>query len=329
MNDELTIVGDPHARPDNLETKIKPLTQIVEDLGNDVVWLGDMLDTKEIVRGSCLNFWYNYFKNSKLNHVVLVGNHDWFNLDCKAHSLEPLKALLNVQIIDKPTVIGSYGFLPFYPTNESFLKALKQVLKTEVVFIHQGINGFDYGNGHRETHGIDPEFLRGVNPLLISGHFHSYQRDDKLIYLGSPFTHAFGETNPYTKYVGTYSGTVLQLHETKFPRHVTGTINADAPTTKGYTLEQQIEALLEMMFSSNDHVRAIVEGSKENVTLYSKTIKAFMPGIKVVENPKINARTLVIDEKDSNMVKFKKWATDVKKLDKEVLKRGLDILQGL
>ena len=66
---KFTIVGDPHAKPGNLN-KINHLFDMVETLGNTVIWLGDFLDTKEIIRGKCLNLIHRRLSESKLTHIT-------------------------------------------------------------------------------------------------------------------------------------------------------------------------------------------------------------------------------------------------------------------
>lgn len=68
----LTVVGDPHAKPNNLD-KITQLFDHIEELGNTCIILGDLLDTKELVRGRCLNHYFHRFEKSSLNFIVLTS----------------------------------------------------------------------------------------------------------------------------------------------------------------------------------------------------------------------------------------------------------------
>lgn len=307
----LTIVGDIHCKPDNLN-KVNTLFDLVEELGNDAVLLGDVLDTKELVRSKCFNLIYSRLEASKLNWVVLVGNHDFHDISCTTHSLEPLKSLPNVTVVDQPMFLDGFGFMPYYHDPRKFYKDLATVAVANVVFVHQGINGFDYGNGYREQNGVEAKLLRGIRPLIISGHFHTYQRDARIVYLGTPFTHAFGETGD-KKYIAVLDPDTerLDLIETDFPRHVTTEVNAD---------NDPIVALNDYHYN-----RVILRGSKENVKEFAASFKSVNPNYKVIEMPDV-AMQAKIDETVDNIVKFKKWAEDIKKLDPETIKRGLDIL---
>lgn len=308
----LTVIGDPHAKKDNLD-KIVKLTSIVEELGNTSIWLGDMLDTKELVRGSCLNTWFNYFRDSKLQHYILVGNHDWFNLECKEHSLEVLQALDNVHIVSAPVSIApGIGFLPYIHDLDVFKKEYKKLAKgCKIIFMHQGVTGFDYGNGYIAENEVPLEALGSTQ--VISGHFHKYQESKNLTYLGSPFSHSFGESNQ-EKYIGVWDsvGPKLELIKTPFPRHETIDFDCDKQNVIMTTPDMS-------------HTRIILKGKPENIKKFNK--EPFKKaGAKIIEQPEEVLGKTMIAESESNEVKFVKWASEIKKLDKDTIKLGLKIL---
>lgn len=319
-----TVIGDPHAKNDNLDKIYKLFTQ-VESMGNDCIWLGDMLDTKEVVRSKCLNAYYKYFKTSKLKHYILVGNHDWHNLECKDHSLQPLKALPNVTVIDTICYVDGLFFIPYFHDIGRFKQELTAygMMKDPkgILIMHQGVVGFDYGNGFLEKEGLQMKDLEQFK-LVISGHFHTFQNKENLVYLGTPFTHAFGETH-YTKYLGVLNEETLDLDlvETQFPKHITATVNANE--------RDNASGLLEMMLNKDDYNRVVLKGTKENVTWYANLIKKEYPACKIIEIPDGNIKNLVIDEKEDNLVKFSKWAKQIKKMDTETIKLGMELLNEL
>jgi len=307
-----TVVGDPHAKPSNID-QIITLMAMVEDLANPVIWLGDMLDTKEVVRSKCFNLWFDYFKDSELEHIVLVGNHDWHNLECNDHALRPLQELKNVQVVDEAWESeDGLGFMPFLSDLKQFREELKILEKTcSAVFIHQGVNDFDFGNGFVEENGIDQSDLPDSIPI-ISGHFHMFQHYKNLTYLGTPFSHSFGETDQ-DKYIGTYDTKTQKLTTipTPFPRHVTVEVEA----TKGFAPR------------SNNHYRVILTGTPEAI---ASVDKSKFPGVKFIERPdEEEYGSAAISETASNHEKFSTWAKDVKNLDKETLKLGLRIMDDV
>lgn len=323
---KFTIIGDPHATHKNLD-KINTLFDLVEDLGQEAIWLGDFLDTKEVIRGKCLNLLYERFKQSKLDHIVLIGNHDWFNLECEDHALKVLKELPNITIVDEPTLCYDMLFLPYNHDPKTIKKWLKNT-DAKTVFGHFDICGFDYGNGFMCEEGLSVKDFKKFN-LVVSGHFHKFQQQDNLVYLGTPFSHSFGESNQ-DKYIAIFDKDKkidndnephlcngLELIRTPFPSHITIEIDCDDenPSMLGY--------------QENDIVRVIYKGSKENIETY-KNKSHFPEGTKIIEKPNDEyANTTVIDETLDNVVKFQQFANDVKQLDVETVKLGTQILEGL
>lgn len=324
-----TIIGDPHITHKSLD-KAETLFDIIEDLGNDTIILGDVLDTKEIIRGKCLNYVFERLRSSALNFIILVGNHDWFNLECKEHSLEVLKSLPNVTIVDKPMSINldSYSalFMPYFEDLEAFNKELKKAKAggTDLLFMHQGITGFDYGNGYiadGNGHGeIDMDSTKGFK-RVISGHFHKYAEEGNLTFLGTPFSHSFGETDQI-KYIGLYDETKEELKtlETPFPRHITLYIDTGYVTGEN---ESSLDAYMNE-YGKENIFRVILQGTPETVKAFDKSK---FPGIKIIEKPEENYNEkALLDETESNEKIFSTWAREIRDLDEDTIKLGLEIL---
>lgn len=303
----LTLVGDPHAKPDNLD-KINTLFDMVEDLGNATVWLGDLLDTKELVRGKCLNTYLRRFKESKLNHTVLVGNHDLFRLDDTEHSLEALKALPNVTIVDKPYRHGSMLCLPYTHDPEQLKAWIKDHGDDFVtLFCHADIRNFDYGNGRISEEGMSVEDFEGLK-RVISGHYHCFSERGNITYLGTPFSHSFGESNQ-DKFLGIYetSTDTLELIPTPFPRHITLNLSADE---YGGADTNDV-----------DIYRIILTGTQEQINKFNKR-----DGVKYIEMPSNVVEDAAVSELDSPEQQFAKWATEIKGYSKEILDLGMEML---
>ena len=314
MNKKFTVIGDPHLTHSNSD-KVSSLCKQVEEIGNTCIWLGDMLDTKEVVRAKCLNQWVRYFSRSALKHYVIVGNHDYFNLECKDHSLRALKELSNVTIIDKLKNIEGTRFwaVPYIHEPSEVRKVLKEIPHQNTVLLgHFEIGGFDWGNGYIcESKITKKDFTKF--PLVISGHFHKYEKTDNITYLGSPFSHSFGESNQ-TKYLAILDqgSRDLELIETNFPKH--------------RTLEVKVADWEEKKKEINDvdYFRVILSGTEKELAQINKFE---FPKVRFVEKEtETECDDELIKEEDSNEIKFKKWATEIKKLDKETIKMGLDLL---
>lgn len=304
------VVGDTHCKPDNLH-KIKQLFEKVESYELPIIWLGDLLDTKDIVRAQCLNAYYKYFSTSKLQHIVLVGNHDYTTSECKEHSLEPLKALKNVKIVDKPFRIQDILFLPYYRDNNLLRQELYKPGGIKFVVGHLDIKSFDYGNGFISEEGMHPDEFEQYK-LVISGHYHKFQNTHNILYLGTPFSHNFGEANQ-DKYLGIFDDEPLSFNvfKTKFPSHVSVEINAANPDY--------------IKLDPINYNRIIVKGTKEELDAFDYTpYKQF----KVVQECLSKVVKSELKETETPEILYSKWFKDIKKQeDNDLFNLGLDILK--
>ena len=307
------VVGDPHLTHKSYD-KINKLFDIIDEMPQDVViWLGDFLDTKEVIRGKCLNLLNKRFTSSEKQHIILIGNHDYFNLDCEEHALEVFKAFHpHVVIVDKIIKSNGMWFVPYYHDLDKLKEDLDVIPNNETVFGHFDTIGFDYGNGYISDGGFRPNDFKRFK-RVISGHYHKYQEKGNLTYLGTPFSHSWGESNQ-TKFIGVYHSKIdkLELIPTTFEQHRTWEVNCDKSS----------EAPL---LNNKDLHRVILKGEKENIDKFKRD---FLPeGTKIIERPDIEEMDIVIDEVDNNFKQFRKWAGDIKKLDDETVNLGIEILK--
>lgn len=312
MHGLYTLIGDPHVKHDNLD-KIESLFELVEEMGKPAVMLGDIFDTKEVIRGKALNLVYRLLKKSKLKWIILVGNHDWFNLECKDHSLVTLGQLKNVTIVDKPKEIDGVHYFPYEHDQKKLKRWLKKVPDGSVVIGHFDINTFKMGNVTCQD-GLDPVALKRFK-LVISGHYHSYQSNGNIVYLGTPFSHSFTSSNEI-KYLATYDvgRDIFQLEETPFPKHVTLEINCD----------EEIGAILT---SDRNIYRFILTGKQENIDKFPKDK---FPEVKIISRPTEEFQNdILVEDTMSNVDQFEKWASDIKALDESTIKLGREILEAV
>lgn len=308
-----TLVGDPHCKPDNID-KVNQLFSDVEKLGNPAIVLGDTLHTKEVIRGRCLSAIYDNVKASKLKWIFLVGNHDWYDESYEDYSIRLLATLHNVKIVDRPKQIGKFWAGPYFYTNEEFYKFIQnRPEKCPIVLAHQGITGFDYGNGYIAENEVDIRKLKDV-PLVILGHFHKHQVMNNVVYPGTAFSHSFGESNQ-NKYLGILNDETLGIKwvETTFPKHLTHTIDCDNYTGKIITFDKQ-----------NYH-RVILTGEPDKIAKFPKNI---YPNVKFISKPTIKHSRIKVKETDSTEVKFTKWAVE-KGIDKETTTLGVELLRSV
>lgn len=325
MLDLFTVVGDPHITPKSLDKGFQ-LFKTVEELGRPTIWLGDLLDTKEVIRGKCQNLFFEYFESSKLQHIVLVGNHDWFNLECRDHSLKTMRSLKNVTIID---TVRQHPTLPFvffpYVHDKAVLKELikEHSGKDLVAFGHFEVSGFDFGNGHLCEDGIVTYDDFSGFKRVISGHFHKLQEHGNFMYLGTPFSHSFGEANQ-DKVIGCYQLSTNEMHltPTSFPRHISMKVDL---SKKG--ARKKMEEFL--AGNEGNLIRLQLFGPPEEAvkldkSLYGNYSIKWEDKSESADGPKVN-----LDETLDNKTQFQKWAKEIKGLDQETVKLGLDILEAV
>lgn len=317
----LTIGGDPHVTSKSLD-RFQQLTEIIENLGNTTVWMGDLLDNKEVIRGKCLNAWFEYLKNSKLQHIILVGNHDWFNLECQDHSLKTLSSLPNVTIVDKLTQIFGLYFVPYEHKTDKLLKTLGQIPPNSVVFGHMDVKSFDYGNGYYSESGLDLSDLKKFK-LVISGHYHAFQTKENLIYIGTPFSHSFGESNQL-KVIGVFNTdtTELETIQTPIARHVT--LELDLDEAPGL---DEISTWMEL--NQGNFIRVVLWGPQAKIAAFPKHVYEKFNVRWIPKPDDIGNNNESVEEGIDNKTQFVKWAQDIKKLDKDTTQLGLSILEAL
>ena len=308
------VVGDPHAKPSNLD-KIEKLVNMVEEQQLPTIWLGDQLDTKEIINGKCLNLWHEYYSNSDLDHIILVGNHDRFNKYSEEHSLQVISTLPNVTVVQSPITLDGIDFIP-YCDNESIYRHIEQS-DAKLGFAHIDIQGFDYGNGVISKEGLSKDTFTKYSKLII-GHYHKHQQKDNIMYLGTPFSHSFGESNQ-SKYIMTIDTDTLEyeLIETDFPKHVTLEYNCDT--------NNSVELCIQDKLNDLDYIRAILRGNQENI---DKVNKKNYPTVKFIEKPTIETKGLAIDETLDHTAQFKKWA-ETRNLKETTIEKGLEFLNNV
>jgi DNA repair exonuclease SbcCD nuclease subunit len=274
-----------------------------------------MLDRKGLIEADCLNSLFKYFSSSNLKHNIIVGNHDLLSVHSSTTALEPLKALPNVNLYDKPGQIGNVLIMPYYRNPKKFLEDLNtwipRLPKTPILLCHQGIKEFTIGSGYTEEEAIELKDVADLG-LVIAGHYHTPKQMSNVIYLGSPFSHSFGESNEEKRLgvLDTKSSTIEYI-PTLFRRHMTYELNLD-------------ENFHPVACDPNNINRIIVKGSEEKVESFKK-----MPrnndGTKYIYITTDNKR-VEISETLTNQQKWIKWAKEIKQLDDLHLNAGLELL---
>ena len=214
-------ISDIHFNVNNLELATYALNAAInkaEYLKVTLVIAGDLLDTKAIIRGEVANRLIKILEyHSLLPIFILPGNHDLINEKGDENSLNFLNNVASVLVVSKPELYHSIYFIPYQNTNEKFKAALCKTPKNCIVVCHQGVQGAFMGDYVQDKSSVSIEEL-GSTPI-ISGHYHRHQTIGPLTYIGSPFTHTFGEANDGPKGFlivnedGTFTREILDLRK--------------------------------------------------------------------------------------------------------------------
>lgn len=319
------IVGDLQLQTSNID-KAKRLFSIIESYGLPVIWLGDMLEKRGLVEANCLNILYDYFYRSKLKHYVVVGNHDLLGVHSEETALEPLKALDNVYIHDKPDCAEDIIVMPYFRNPQKFLATIESFgrAKTQgrILICHQGIREFTIGSGYTEEDAIELKDVAQFKLALV-GHYHTPKQCSNVVYLGSPFSHSFGESNENKRLAILDTDTcMLEYIPTNFSRHIT--IERTLP------LQEPIEVRYFGFGESKtlaDFYRAIISGTEEELKVFQSEVAPMFSGVKFIYKV-VNAKCqVIISENLTNNDKFVKWAKEVKNLDDSTINVGLELLK--
>lgn len=268
------VCGDTHITKDNLKEcalLFDLIDQKIEEHKEDVlVFLGDIYDTKAIIRSEAQNFFLERlraltWKYNNLKIYVLVGNHDFENLDCLAHSLMPAKLINNVTVVDAPLLVKELNavLMPYVHSKDNFVEIVKSMIKAggvKYVYCHQGLAGFHYDNGIIDKHGADINDLPKKVKFIV-GHYHKYQEQANVLYLGTPMSHSFREYN-YENYLAIQKGNEFSLICTNdiLPKHY---------RLKYFELSNSFDFNLEKI-TEKDLVEVVIYCQQANVNTLTK-----------------------------------------------------------
>ena len=180
--------------------------------------------------------------------------------------------------------------------------------------MHQGVSGYKVGSDYVLEQDIKYRDLRPDEfSLILSGHYHKHQQKDKLVYVGAPYQHDFGERDNQPGFV------VLHIEEDKH----NGNIDVDAEF-----VELDCAPRFVRIEKDSQHLRGLVKGNFVQVTDESllKKVKKFKPR-KVVFVPakkkRVVQKRLAVKPTDSLKSVLKAY------VDKKAGKKQQEKIQAL
>jgi len=337
---EVFWVTDIHMQNSNLD-RCKKLFSFIAKIVHErqiktIVCGGDIYDGKDIIRSKCQNLLFSFLSDMKkrdVDFIALVGNHDYeetinaAHLDKEAnypdHSLKPLENLSNVTIVDFPTVIGDIGFIPYRGNNAHMLLSLSSIQDAKYVFIHEGVMGYDFGTGRADDFSLPLDKYKGFKKVY-AGHYHNSHVMGNVIYLGSPLTHSFGESNQVKnigiinfKKKGKVEYVIVDL-----PQHLSFDVNASA------VINDKNSTVLEKSKYCDYFIRFVISGKKEELSIAEEKLRKTynnLNNLKIVLKPEIekaNRMNIAEEMKEEKMIEvyLSNYNTNLDK--KELLERA-------
>lgn len=187
------IVGDIHAKKTNLLETVRLWDWILNTASNKnarVILLGDIFNDFGVAHVEVLSFWAKaglQAREAGISVLVVVGNHD-MSPD-GSYNFPAFLSSIGFNVYDKPAILGSDLFMPFYRNNDEFVKDLNNLCASHPqiknVYCHQEFNGCQFENGFYAPHGVMPDQIPKYIQL-ISGHIHKQQKLGNIFYPGTP-----------------------------------------------------------------------------------------------------------------------------------------------
>lgn len=188
------LIGDPHAVVDELEdcrNLVRGICEVVRTVHPDcVVFLGDQHHNHAIVHVEVMGFWRRAFadilrEDENVQILALVGNHDRPGDGASLnHAMMAYEGVDRVRIFDYSYPVGHVLMCPYQPDGEKFRMDVLANPQCKVVVCHQTLVGSRYENGFIAQDGTS---LKGLEDrFFISGHIHTPQRYDNVVYVGAP-----------------------------------------------------------------------------------------------------------------------------------------------
>lgn len=199
---------DLHLRPTQKESGAKLLSFILktaqERKPGVAIITGDIFHTKDNVQLTLMTTFKEFLiELSQICKVVVIpGNHD-YGSEYSSHSLDYLKKMDNVVIVDTSyKITDKVGIISYARKPDRFQFLMNELGPVETLFGHFDLNGFNLGSGWEEQESwSDPEVFKSYSSLKFvnSGHYHLAQEkilnDVRFVFCGTGYTTDFGESD--------------------------------------------------------------------------------------------------------------------------------------
>ncbi len=273
---------------------------------------------------------FDYLEENDIKMTYIIGNHDINRKDTlDMFSLEVFEKAYpnNIEVIKVPTIKGNILYVPWMLEGDEVKVQLilKDNPNIKTVYGHFEMKDFYVSSTYKATHGLDKNFFKGVE--VISGHYHSKQQDDNVLYGGIPYQLNYNDFNNdhgfYITDTETPSIKDLEFIENiTSPRHLKAILDSESKelTVYGFKedITQQINSKTDYSMFSNNKIKLYLD--KDNA--FNKRVSELI--IKDCISYKIIIQQNEDESEDENIVKVEFKETDIdtqilSKLDSEYL----------
>lgn len=272
------LVTDTHLDKDNINRVLNVLFQSVDlavELGvKKIDFLGDAFTNRTgqgLMVLLAMDYWIGYAKAKGVDIYAISGNHDKTDQESLDSYLDVFKSHSNFHLFRKETITidtnnMAHCYLPYFKENGSYPKRLlkligklkKSSFKKAYLYTHIAVDGVVNNDGSKVKNGLKKE-LFGIFHKVFVGHYHNTSKiGDNIYYIGSSLPHNFGEDNE-KGFTILYSDGSHELFLSNFDKFIPLKIDL------GITTKKQIEALKERYKDSNNNVRIVFTGTKEQL----------------------------------------------------------------
>lgn len=206
MTRKILQINDTHLTDNPIEEyrwKIFDFVKKELDKGGytDLFHLGDVFDKKDKHSSKIVNRIITSFLEISIDYcpvTIMGGNHD-YTTKREECFLRFLNEFESITWIDKPTYWEKDKFL-FLPHSRNPEEEWQEYLpiindpNLKFLFMHQSIIGCKVSNYHELNCGLDPNFLKNVKAIIISGDIHVNQILRNVTYTGTQHPVSFGDS---------------------------------------------------------------------------------------------------------------------------------------
>lgn len=164
-----------------------------------VVQLGDWFHHRNKIQVQTLSYGIEGAKRlgaafGRGNVYVLEGNHDLYYLDrLDVSSVTALKPY--VTVVDKPTtILEDFLATPWIVSPEQWDEVVNSSTTHKYLLAHLELNGFKVNDAYTMEHGLSHKELKDFE-IVFTGHYHSPQIKDNILYTGTPYPITMNEAN--------------------------------------------------------------------------------------------------------------------------------------